>query len=82
VLPINHEGILQMIDDLRSAKLLSGHRGAPAADRDRLAGVIAAIARAASALGPDLVALDINPLRVYGSEIEALDALCVWRDTP
>lgn len=82
VLPINHEGILQMIDELRSAKLLSGYRGAPAADRDRLAEVIAAIARAASALGPDLVALDINPLRVYGSEIEALDALCVWRDTP
>ena len=39
-----------------------------------------AIGDAASALGPQLAALEVNPLRVSGSEIEALDALAIWTD--
>jgi len=65
---------------LRAAKLLSGYRGAEAVDVDRLAQVIEAIAAAALDLGPDLAALEVNPLRVAGAEIEALDALVIWRD--
>jgi succinyl-CoA synthetase beta subunit len=42
--------------------------------------VIEAIAAAALDLGPDLAALEVNPLRVAGAEIEALDALVIWRD--
>jgi len=31
------------------------------------------------ALAPDLEALEVNPLWVRGAEVEALDALAVWR---
>ncbi len=37
-----------------------------------------AFARLAGALAGELEALEINPLRVHGSEIEALDALVTW----
>lgn len=82
VLPVEHSEVLQMLAELKSASLLRGYRGTPAADLQRLASAILAIAQAATELGPDLMALDINPLRVNGSDIEALDALCIWRDTP
>ena len=63
---------------LRAAKLLAGYRGSKPVDVDRLASVIESIAVAAIDLGPKLAALEINPLRVDGSEIEALDALEIW----
>ena len=40
---------------------------------------IARIGDAAVALGPDLEALEVNPLWVRGADVEALDALAVWR---
>ena len=43
--------------------------------------VIARIGDAAVALGPDLEALEVNPLWVRGADVEALDALAVWRET-
>ena len=60
--------------------MLAGQRGVPAADLDAVATVIARIAEAAVRLGPDLMAMDVNPLRVRGSRVEALDALFVWRE--
>ncbi len=60
--------------------MLEGSRGLPAADLNAVARAIERIGAAALAFGPDLEALDINPLWVHGSRIEALDALCVWRD--
>jgi hypothetical protein len=67
-----------MVLSLKSAKLLQGFRGSVPADMDRLAKAIVAIADAAAALGPGLAALEVNPLRVAGGEIEALDALAIW----
>ncbi|WP_345022939.1 acetate--CoA ligase family protein, partial [Actinomadura keratinilytica] len=64
---------------LRGAAALRGHRGVPAAELDRLGGEVAAVGRLAAALGPALESLEINPLRVCGSRIEALDALVVRR---
>ena len=49
-----------------------------AADRQRIAEAVAAIGNAALALGPELVSLEVNPLRVHGKDCEALDALAVW----
>jgi succinyl-CoA synthetase beta subunit len=37
------------------------------------------IGDAAAGLGPDLTALEVNPLYVRGGEVEALDALATWR---
>jgi hypothetical protein len=80
VLPVTPADVVEMLGELRGSKLLDGWRGAPAADRDAVAKVVAAIGNAALALGPALVSLEVNPLRVLGSEVEALDALAVWNE--
>ncbi len=79
LLPVTPGQVRDMLKSLRAAKLLEGFRGAPAADLDRLAEVIAAIGDAALALGDGLETLEVNPLWVCGGRIEALDALTVWR---
>lgn len=78
-LPIDAAEVKRMLGELRGARMLQGMRGTPAADIDALAAVIARIGAAAVALGDDLEALEVNPLWVRGAEIEALDALAVWR---
>jgi succinyl-CoA synthetase beta subunit len=78
LLPASADEIKQAFASLRAAKLLQGYRGAPPVDLDRLANIVAGICLAAQALGPDLVAFEVNPLRVNGAEIEALDALAIW----
>jgi succinyl-CoA synthetase beta subunit len=77
-LPIDAAEVKRMLGELRGAKLLHGARGMQAADLDVVAEVIARIGDAAVALGPDLEALEVNPLWVRGSDVEALDALAVW----
>jgi hypothetical protein len=77
VLPVDAAEVRQMLSELKGARLLDGRRGLPPTDLDALALVIVSIAQAAQSLGPALGALDINPLRVCGREIEALDALCI-----
>jgi hypothetical protein len=42
--------------------------------------VIYRVSRLALALGPQLNALEINPLLVKGSHIEALDVLVNWEE--
>jgi acyl-CoA synthetase (NDP forming) len=78
LLPIGRDEVKEMLLSLRMAELLQGFRGAPRADLDKLADAIVAIGDAALALGPDLAALEINPLRVDGATIEALDGLTVY----
>jgi succinyl-CoA synthetase beta subunit len=78
LLPAQPDEIIRACHSLRAAKIFKGYRGSPATDLDRLAEVISAIGDAALALGPELAALEVNPLYVRGSEIEALDALAVW----
>jgi succinyl-CoA synthetase beta subunit len=80
-LPVDARGIKRMLTGLRGAKLLTGQRGVPAADLDAVANAIERIAQAIMNLGPELEALDVNPLWVRGSQVEALDALFVWRES-
>ena len=77
-LPIDATEVKRMLGELRGAKLLHGVRGMPAADIDAVAAVIARIGDAAVALGDELDTLEVNPLWVRGSDVEALDALAVW----
>jgi succinyl-CoA synthetase beta subunit len=58
--------------------VLDGVRGAAPADVETLARVIARTGDLALALGDDLESLEINPLRVDGMTIEALDAVVTW----
>lgn len=79
LLPVTADHVREMIGKLKARRLLEGYRGTRPADLDRLVEVIVAIGNAALALGDELEALEINPLRVDGGEIEALDALAIWR---
>jgi acetate---CoA ligase (ADP-forming) len=80
LLPVSKHEIVAALKGLRGARLFAGFRGAPAVDLDQVAEVVVAIGKAALALGPDLMTLEVNPLFVRGTQIEALDALAIWRD--
>jgi acyl-CoA synthetase (NDP forming) len=81
LLPVGTEQIKRMLRSLRGAALLDGYRGSGPVDMDKLALAIAQMGDAALALGPDLSALEVNPLRLSGERIEALDALAVFADS-
>ncbi len=78
-LPVTPAEAATMLSMLRGRALLDGTRGLPPADLDALAATIARVAALAQALGDDLESLEINPLNVHGSRVEALDALVTWR---
>jgi acyl-CoA synthetase (NDP forming) len=80
LLPVDRQDVLEMLGSLRAARVLQGFRGAPAADLQALADVVVNIGTAALALGPAAESLEINPLRVSGSRVEALDGLIVWHE--
>jgi succinyl-CoA synthetase beta subunit len=74
VLPVSRRDVYAMLDELHGA------RGSRSADLDALVEVIYRISMLAHALESDLESLEINPLRVDGSQVEALDALITWRE--
>jgi acyl-CoA synthetase (NDP forming) len=79
VLPASRAQILRSLRGLRGAGLFDGLRGTPKADLDAVADAVTAVAALAQRLGDRLEALEINPLLVRGTQVEALDALIVWR---
>lgn len=79
LLPVTPTRVREMLLNLRAAKLLQGYRGTPVVDLERLSEVIARIGDAALSLGPQLETLEVNPLWVCSSEIEALDGLTIWK---
>ena len=79
-LPVRPADVLDMLSELRGARLLDGYRGSPPVDRAAAAEAIARIGDAALALGPALASLEVNPLLATAERVEALDALAVWED--
>lgn len=79
LLPVSREQVKQGLLSLRGAKLLTGARGTQAADLDAVVDAVLGIAQVVQRLGDNLESLEVNPLLVRGSEVEALDALITWR---
>lgn len=79
-LPVTPAKVTEMLVSLRGRKLLEGVRGTKPADLDTLSREIAKIGNLALALGEELESLEVNPLRVDGSTVEALDAVLEWRN--
>ncbi|MEV0593796.1 acetate--CoA ligase family protein [Nonomuraea cavernae] len=79
ILPVDAADVRDALTELRGAALLRGARGTEPADLDAVADVVARVAGFAGTLGDDLESLEINPLLVTGSRVEALDALITWR---
>ena len=77
--PITRSEALEMIAEVKGAKLLQGFRGKPPADIDALADVLVRVSQLAVHLEGHLAELDINPLMVLpkGQGVKAVDALVV-----
>ena len=77
--PISRKDALDMIEEVRGARILKGYRGGRPADLDALVDVLLRTSTLASNLQDNLVELDINPLAVLpqGQGAKALDALAV-----
>jgi acyl-CoA synthetase (NDP forming) len=78
VLPVDRSEVRAALSELRGAAVLSGARGTDPADLDAVTEAITAVAHLAARLGDRLESLEINPLLVTGSRVEALDALITW----
>lgn len=77
-LPIPPSRARDLLLSLRGASLLRGARGAEPVDLDAVAQVVARVGDLALALGDDVESLEVNPLRVDGATVEALDATVTW----
>jgi acyl-CoA synthetase (NDP forming) len=79
-LPVGPDDVREMLGELRGRAVLDGVRGAEPVDVDALVTAICAVTALASALGDDLLSLEVNPLRADSDGVEALDAVRTWRD--
>lgn len=72
-----------MIAELKGAKIFDGVRGAPPADVDALAELLARVSILAADQAERIESLDLNPVRVLprGAGLVALDALIIGRST-
>lgn len=79
LLPVEEETVVEALNSLRGAGVLHGVRGSEPVDVQAVAAVVARIGWIAVGLGERLDSLEINPMLLRGSHIEALDALITWR---
>jgi acyl-CoA synthetase (NDP forming) len=79
--PVDHQQAREMINELKSAPLLRGYRGAPIADVEALADAIVRISHFALAAGGKLDSVELNPFVVLpeGQGAVALDAVLLTR---
>jgi acetate---CoA ligase (ADP-forming) len=76
-LPLDRGDIDAMLRSLRGFPVLSGFRGGPAVDIERLIDFVGAVARLAKSSDGRLQELDLNPVLASGAEVVAVDALIV-----
>jgi acyl-CoA synthetase (NDP forming) len=77
--PLSRSDAEGMIEELRTAPLLKGYRGAAPADVPALVDAILAFSRMAEAAGERLLEAEVNPLFVLreGDGVRAVDGLAV-----
>jgi len=72
VLPVRKGEVLEMMDELRIAPLLRGHRGRPGVDRDALAVFVMGLS-ACALEHPELAELEANPIFAGPEGVTAVD---------
>jgi acetyl-CoA synthetase (ADP-forming) len=78
VAPLSKLDALEMIDEIKTKKLLDEFRGSPAVDREALATALVGIGDLG--MKYDAIAeIDINPLIISGNKAVAVDALVVLK---
>ena len=73
--PVTADNVRTALDRLRSAPLLHGFRGRPAADIDALADLVVRLTDAV--VGTDVVEVELNPVLVGTTGATAVDALLI-----
>jgi acetate---CoA ligase (ADP-forming) len=71
---LDRDGIIEELQNLKGAALLSGHRGAPGADLDAIAACVLRLSALVRA-DPRITEVEINPLAAYQKGVLALDVL-------
>ena len=79
--PIDESDALEMIAEVKGARLLEGFRGQPAADIAALADTLVRVSQLGAQLEGSLAELDINPLMVLptGQGVRAADAVAIFQ---
>ena len=80
LLPVTADDVGAMIDGLKLARLLSGFRGRPAADRAALEDAALALGRFFLDHRARIEDIEINPLMVRPEGAVAVDVRVVWRE--
>ena len=79
LLPLTSRDALDMMDDIRAAKLLGDFRGEKRIDRDGMVKLLQSLARIAEE-HPEIAEIDLNPLMIApDGSIKIVDALIVCR---
>lgn len=78
IAPLDIQDAAEMLKELRSYDLLNGWRGQPALNKPALEQALVALSHLLLCY-PEILEIDINPLRIYPERILALDALIVTR---
>ena len=78
VVPITEYDALEMINEIKTNKLLDEFRGSPAVDKNLLVNVLTGISKLCVE-NMDIAEIDINPLKVSGNKPVAVDALIVLK---
>lgn len=78
VAPLEKKDALEMMDEIRSKKLLDSFRGKPAVNRDMLAAILVNLGNI-GVENDDIAEIDINPLIIKGDTPVAVDALVVLK---
>ncbi|MCS7142931.1 MAG: acetate--CoA ligase family protein [Aigarchaeota archaeon] len=77
VAPIYKEEALEMINEIRGAKILEGYRGTEKVDKDALAEILMAIGRMVTE-NPEITSLDLNPVIGYSRGATVVDVKVVF----
>jgi acyl-CoA synthetase (NDP forming) len=80
-LPIGRVEAMEMLDEIRIARLLNGFRGRPPANREALADVILGIA-ACALTHHEIEELEANPVFAYEDRAVVVDVRCFLRAMP
>ena len=79
LVPLSERDAYELIDDLRTQKLLGAFRGEPAIDRAAVAATLLALSRLFET-SPEIVSIDLNPLLITDGKPIAVDALIEVRE--
>jgi succinyl-CoA synthetase beta subunit len=79
LIPLDERDALAMLDEIRSAPLLDGHRGSPPASRSAIVAALLGLSRLVACFPDDLEEIDVNPLLVTPDRAVAVDAMAVLR---